>query len=364
MLYLCSTMSETLFTHPQQLARALVDWFEQNARALPWRTTRDPYHIWLSEIILQQTRVVQGYDYFVRFVEAFPSVTHLAQASEDQVLSLWQGLGYYSRAHNLHRAAQVIVSEYQGVFPTDFRSIRALPGVGDYTAGAIASFAFDLPYPAVDGNVLRVVSRLLASELPIDTLSGKRLCTQAVEQLLATHLPPSKLGQTLIELGALVCTPKSPQCSTCPASPWCQVADLPLASLLPIKGKKLSIRDRYFSYIYTTCGNMVLLEKRGRNDIWRGLYQFPLLESSTPTSLQEVALWLQKVLQTSGALYPRPAKFTLNHRLSHQLLHITLYTIQLEHNTLEGEQYQWIPLEALGDYAIPTPLVRFLEQLH
>ena len=166
-------MSETLFTHPQPLARALVDWFEENARELPWRTTRDPYHIWLSEVILQQTRVNQGYDYFLRFVEAFPSVTDLAQASEDQVLSLWQGLGYYSRAHNLHRAAQVIATEHQGIFPKDFASIRALPGVGDYTAGAIASFAFDLPYPAVDGNVLRVVSRLLASELPIDALSGK-----------------------------------------------------------------------------------------------------------------------------------------------------------------------------------------------
>ena len=357
-------MSETLFTHPQQLARALVDWFEENARELPWRTTRDPYHIWLSEVILQQTRVNQGHDYFLRFVEAFPSVTDLAQASEDQVLSLWQGLGYYSRAHNLHRAAQVIATEHQGIFPKDFDSIRALPGVGDYTAGAIASFAFDLPYPAVDGNVLRVVSRLLASELPIDTLSGKRLCTQAVEELLATQLPPSQLGQALIELGALVCSPQSPQCSTCPASSWCRVAELPLARLLPIKGKKLTLRDRYFSYIYSTYHQQVLLEKRGRNDIWRGLYQFPLLESDSPQTHDEVAHWLAQELSHSGGLRLAPTIFTLEHRLSHQILHITIYTAELESDAVGSTKYQWVNQSELGDYALPTPLVRFLEQLH
>ena len=339
-------MSATLFTHPQPLARALVDWFEENARELPWRTTRDPYHIWLSEVILQQTRVNQGLDYFLRFVEAFPSVTDLAQASEDQVLSLWQGLGYYSRAHNLHRAAQVIATEHQGIFPKDFASIRALPGVGDYTAGAIASFAFDLPYPAVDGNVLRVVSRLLASELPIDTLSGKRLCTQAVEELLATQLPPSKLGQALIELGALVCTPQSPQCSACPASSWCRVAELPLARLLPIKGKKLTLRDRYFSYIYSTHHQQVLLE----ND--------------SPQTPEAVAHWLEHELSYSGELRLAPTTFTLEHRLSHQILHITIYTAELESDTLGSTKYQWVNRSELGDYALPTPLVRFLEQLH
>ena len=310
-----------------------------------------------------QTRVNQGLDYFLRFVEAFPSVTDLAQASEDQVLSLWQGLGYYSRAHNLHRAAQVIATEHQGIFPKDFASIRALPGVGDYTAGAIASFAFDLPYPAVDGNVLRVISRLLASELPIDTLSGKRLCTQAVEELLATQLPPSKLGQALIELGALVCTPQSPQCSACPASSWCRVAELPLARLLPIKGKKLTLRDRYFSYIYSTHHQQVLLEKRGRNDIWRGLYQFPLFESERSQAPESVAHWLEHELSYSGELRLAPTTFTLEHRLSHQILHITIYTAELESDTLGSTKYQWVNRSELGDYALPTPLVRFLEQL-
>ena len=173
--------------------------------------------------------------------------------------------------------------------------------MGDYTAGAIASFAFDLPYPAVDGNVLRVVSRLLASELAIDALSGKRLCTQAMEELLATQLPPSKLGQALIELGALVCTPQSPQCSACPASSWCRVAELPLARLLPIKGGgKLTLRDRYFSYIYSTYHQQVLQEKRGRNDIWRGLYQFPLFESDSPQTPEAVAHWVEDELSYSG----------------------------------------------------------------
>ena len=236
--------------------------------------------------------------------------------------------------------------------------------MGDYTAGAIASFAFDLPHPAVDGNVLRVVSRLLASDLPIDALSGKRLCTQAVKELLATQLPPSQLGQALIELGALVCTPQSPQCSACPVSSWCRVAELPLARLLPIKGKKLTLRDRYFSYIYTTSRQQVLLEKRGRNDIWRGLYQFPLLESESPQTHDKVAHWLEHELSYSGELRLTPATFTLGHRLSHQILHITIYTAELESDALGSRKYQWVNRSELGDYALPTPLVRFLEQLH
>ena len=185
-----------------------------------------------------------------------------------------------------------------------------------------------------------------------------------MEELLATQLPPSQLGQALIELGALVCTPQSPQCSTCPASSWCRVAELPLARLLPIKGKKLTLRDRYFSYIYSTYHQQVLLEKRGRNDIWRGLYQFPLLESDSPQTHDEVAHWLAQELSHSGGLRLAPTTFSLEHRLSHQILHITIYTAELESDTLGSTKYQWVRESELGDYALPTPLVRFLEQLH
>lgn len=354
-------MDQKVLALPYPIAQSLVSWFALHARELPWREGCDPYAIWLSEIILQQTRVDQGLQYYLRFLERFPTVTDLARASEDEVLRLWQGLGYYSRAYHLHKAAQIIEQKHHGQFPSDYKTIQSLPGIGAYTAGAIASFAFDQPYPAVDGNVLRVISRLLASDLPIDTPAGQKLCTQAVEELLESKLSPRILGQALIELGALICTPKSPQCDQCPIQAQCQVAGLPRATELPLKRGKLKIRTRYLNFVCCEYERQILIGKRDRNDIWRGLYQLPLIESEVPIHREEIAEQLQALLhlsETPSLHSPQNQR----HKLSHQQLFITIYQTELlapPHPLPKA--LQWVASSELEHYAFPIPLKRFLE---
>ena len=250
------------------LYRHLYEWYETNRRALPWRETEDPYAIWLSEIILQQTRVLQGLDYWRRFMARWPNVEALAAADEAEVLREWQGLGYYSRARNLHKAAQLIVERGWVPFPKTFDEIRALPGVGDYTAGAIASFAYDLPYPAMDGNVYRVVARLLDIDEAFDTSAGKKLFHKQIETLLDRE-HPRLFNSAIMEFGALYCTPSlGDNCAHCPLQAHCAAYAHGTAEVLPVRKPRPKVRDRWFTYHIYTDGEHTIIQRREAKDIW------------------------------------------------------------------------------------------------
>ena len=283
------------------LHRGLIEWYEQNHRILPWRETEDPYKIWISEIILQQTRVVQGMEYYHRFIHRFPDIHSLSSASEDEVLLYWQGLGYYSRARNLHKAAQLMRDHEMFKLNNNninnvatestpsvakgktsellnseqiFSALKSMPGVGDYTAGAIASFAFDLPYPALDGNVYRVLSRLYDCEIAFDTTEGKKHFRKLAEELLDRE-HPRLFNSAIMELGALVCLPTSPMCSECPLNTWCEALAHNTVELLPVRKPRPKVRDRYLEYtIYITPERTTLIHQRKGNDIWKHLWEF------------------------------------------------------------------------------------------
>jgi len=261
----------------------LTDWYAQNKRQLPWRNTQDPYKRWLSEIILQQTRVNQGQAYYQRFVQAWPDIFSLANASENMVYNLWQGLGYYNRADNLMKTAKIIVGQYNGKFPEDFETLKTLPGIGDYTAAAIASFAFGKKYPVVDGNVYRVLSRIFGLETPINTGNGKKEFTALAFRLMDSHAP-ADFNEALMEFGALHCVPHHPNCKTCIFSGSCFAQSTHREAAFPVKRQKAPIGLRYYYYFVMQIvrnGEMSLyLNKRTSRDIWRNLYDFPAIESS------------------------------------------------------------------------------------
>lgn len=257
----------------------IIDWYKANYRQLPWRATRDPYKIWLSEVILQQTRVAQGLPYFERFVKTFPSIIVLAKADEKKVLRLWQGLGYYSRARNLHRCAKVVVRDFSGKFPQTFKELKQLPGIGEYTAAAIASIAFDEPVAVIDGNVFRVLSRVFGVDRDIGSNEGKKYFSFLANQLIDKNRP-ELFNQALMEFGALHCLPKNPRCEDCVFSKSCEANRKGLQHLLPVKSKKLKVRSRYFYYFVIRYENKILLRRREKKDIWLGLYDFYLIETS------------------------------------------------------------------------------------
>lgn len=332
----------------------LSQWYEQHHRILPWRETEDPYRIWISEIILQQTRVAQGLEYYMRFVERFPDVRSLASASEDEVLRYWQGLGYYSRARNLHRAAQTIVQRQSTVFDTPvdisdqasiFQELISLPGIGEYTAGAIASFAFNLPYPALDGNVYRVLARLYDCEIAFDTSAGKKHFHQLANQLLDPS-NPRLFNSAIMEFGALHCTPTSPDCAHCPIQECCLAYAHHTVDLLPVRKPRTALRDRYLNYtIYCTPDMRTLIQQRTEKDIWQHLYEFPLQETE---ALLPVAAGVAQV--------------DLKHILSHQRIHARFHIRKVEQlpqipNTIA------IPLSSLDDYALSRLTLRALDML-
>ena len=332
----------------------LSQWYEQHHRILPWRETEDPYRIWISEIILQQTRVAQGLEYYMRFVERFPDVRSLASASEDEVLRYWQGLGYYSRARNLHRAAQTIVQRQSTVFDTPvdvsdqasiFQELISLPGIGEYTAGAIASFAFNLPYPALDGNVYRVLARLYDCEIAFDTSAGKKHFHQLANQLLDPS-NPRLFNSAIMEFGALHCTPTSPDCAHCPIQECCLAYAHHTVELLPVRKPRTALRDRYLNYtIYCTPDMRTLIQQRTEKDIWQHLYEFPLQETE---ALLPVAAGVAQV--------------DLKHILSHQRIHARFHIKKVEQlppipNTIA------IPLSSLDDYALSRLTLRALDML-
>lgn len=340
-------------------SRLLLDWYHANKRDLPWRNTKDPYKIWLSEIILQQTRVAQGLSYYLKFIEKYPTVTALASASEHDILKLWQGLGYYSRARNMHRAAQSIKEHFKGNFPKDYESIRELKGVGDYTAAAIASFAYNLPYPVLDGNVMRVYSRFLGIKDPINSTKGKNKLSEAAKELLPEDMP-GIYNQAIMELGALCCTPKNPNCKECPIQDGCFAYSHQLINKLPAKLSKTRVRERYLYYLVIECKGKLLLRKRTGKDIWQGLHDFPCIESDkklkNPGSSKQ---WRQLFDKSKPVI--KSVSETYLHILSHQKLNATFTHIVLK-TTLKKlpDNCFWADIGILGKYAIPRLIERYI----
>ena len=333
----------------------LLNWYAVHKRVLPWRDIKDPYKIWISEIILQQTRVAQGYDYFVRFIEKFPDVKTLAAASEDDVLKLWQGLGYYSRARNLHAAAKSM----HGVFPTTYEGVRALKGVGDYTAAAICSFAYDMPYAVVDGNVYRVLARLFGIDTPIDSPAAKKQFTQLAQQLLdPTH--PGDYNQAIMDFGATQCTPQAPQCAGCPMADFCEARKKGLQDKLPVKAQKTKISTRYFHYIYVSQGKFTWLHKRGAGDVWQNLYEVPLIETQT----KDCSLATDKqVKKWFGAAPVLPVGKAVKHVLSHRIIYAQLYQVSLPPTRKVPTEFLKIPLTDLSTYPISRLVQKLLEKI-
>lgn len=339
----------------------LIEWYELNGRRLPWRDTNDPYKIWISEVILQQTQVVQGLDYYHRFIERYPDVKALAESSESELLLVWQGLGYYSRAHNLHQAARSIVEHHSGVFPRDVQAVSKLKGIGPYTLAAIMSIAYNEPLAALDGNVYRVLSRVLDVDIPIDTTAGQKAFRQLAQELLDPYRPGA-YNQGMMDLGAMVCTPKSPKCDDCPVQKVCKCAYSHKIALRPVKAKKMIVKEQYLDFLLIIQGKYLWSERRGKQSIWKGLYQFPLHLSDKAHPSQESLLNALKI--TSGNSGVRISDtYTTTHRLTHRLLNINIHTIYLS----EDIDWSHLGLEPIlisrhSEYAFPKPLREFLDK--
>ena len=338
-----------------QARSRLHHWYAENKRDLPWRSEPSPYRIWLSEIILQQTRVAQGMDYYLRFVDAFPTVFDLANAEEDSILKLWQGLGYYNRARNLHAAAKQVVTEHSGSFPDDYDGLLSLKGVGPYTAAAIASIAYHLPHAVVDGNVIRVLARVHGIEAPVDQGSTlKEIQNLANAFLSRAH--PGDHNQAVMELGALVCTPRTPNCVACPLRAECKAHKLDLIDSIPIKSKKIKRRSRFFHYIIATEAGKTAIQQRGEKDIWAGLYQFPLIETTTDETLTDELIIAHLNLNKINVVR---VNAVAKHVLSHQDIYTRFY-----HTELQLEQLadcKLVTLEELHTFALPRLIDRYLE---
>lgn len=330
----------------------LLAWYQQNKRDLPWRHTKDPYKIWLCEIIMQQTRIAQGLAYYNRFVKTFPTPLTLAQASEGRVLKLWQGLGYYSRARNLHAAAKSM----KGIFPNTYEGVRALKGVGDYTAAAICSIAYDMPYAVVDGNVYRVLSRVFGICTPIDSTEGKKQFTALAQDLLDKK-NPGDFNQAMMDFGALICTPQSPRCLACPLAKICKARKEGMQEKLPVKAQKTKVTTRYFHYIYVEQGKFTWIHQRGAGDVWQHLYEVPLVESNSeklpPTILKK---WFgsAKVIAIG-----RPVK----HVLSHQIIYAYIYKVKIPATQKVPVLFQKISASKLEKYAVSRLMQKLLEQV-
>ena len=311
----------------------LLDWFRENGRDLPWRQTRDPYAIWLSEIILQQTQVKQGWEYWERFMHRWPKVEDLAAASEDDVLREWQGLGYYSRARNLHFAARQILS--LGHFPDTLEEIKKLKGVGDYTAAAIASIAFGLPAAVVDGNVYRVLARHYGIDTPINTTEGKKVFAALAQELLPST-EASAYNQAIMDFGAIQCTPQSPHCERCPLMESCEAFRTGRIAQLPVKLKNLKIHERHLTYIYIRCQGQTAIRRRGPGDIWQGLWEPVLVEADS-------------VIPSAAQLLRKNVK----HVLTHRVLYADFYLLESNDKPEIPLDYIWIPESDIDNYALP-----------
>nr|WP_287855872.1 A/G-specific adenine glycosylase [Prevotella sp.] len=374
-----------------EFANTIISWFRENGRALPWRETRDPYAIWLSEIILQQTRIAQGWEYWERFMAQYPTVQDLAAAHEDEVLKLWQGLGYYSRARNLHTAAKQIVA--LGHFPDTLEGIKQLKGVGDYTAAAIGSFAFDIPAAVVDGNVYRVLARYFGIDTPINSTQGKKEFAALAQSLL----PSSKASdfqsslslvaaynQAMMDFGAIQCTPQSPKCLLCPLAETCEAMRTNRVAELPVKQKTMKVKTRHLSYIYIRCKGETAIHRRGEGDIWQGLWepfnasdiaeacaspssaQASLSSTKFSTSLTKLSSFKKELaadLHLSNVDALQLLAQDVKHVLTHRILLADFYLLETDAHPQLPDDYIWIKEEEIEDYGIPRLIELLLEKI-
>lgn len=374
-----------------EFANTIISWFRENGRALPWRETRDPYAIWLSEIILQQTRIAQGWEYWERFMAQYPTVEDLAAAHEDEVLKLWQGLGYYSRARNLHTAAKQIVA--LGHFPDTLEGIKQLKGVGDYTAAAIGSFAFDIPAAVVDGNVYRVLARYFGIDTPINSTQGKKEFAALAQSLL----PSSKASdfqsslslvaaynQAMMDFGAIQCTPQSPKCLLCPLAETCEAMRSNRVAELPVKQKTMKVKTRHLSYIYIRCKGETAIHRRGEGDIWQGLWepfnasdiaeacaspsssQASLSSTKFSTSLTRLSSFMKELaadLHLSNVDALQLLAQDVKHVLTHRILFADFYLLETDAHPQLPDDYIWIKEEEIEDYGIPRLIELLLEKI-
>ena len=339
-------------------SETLLSWYREHGRDLPWRDTDDPYRIWVSEVILQQTRVAQGYDYYRRFVARFPDVESLAGAGEDEVMKCWQGLGYYSRARNLHAAARQIVE--RGAFPTELEGVKALKGVGDYTAAAICSFAYGQPCAVVDGNVYRVLSRYLGVDEAVDTGAGKKVFAALADEMLDRERP-AEYNQAIMDFGALQCVPSSPDCSVCPLSDSCAAFRKGMVEALPRKARKTKVTERHFHYMYVCAGAYTFIRRRGPGDIWQNLYEFPLIETSG--EVEEEALFslpdFRSLFGSQRISSVRLIERGVKHVLSHRVIYASCHEIKLSDEEAQMPDFRKIPVEAFDKFPVSRLISRF-----
>lgn len=384
-----------------EFANTIISWFRENGRALPWRETRDPYAIWLSEIILQQTRIAQGWEYWERFMAQYPTVEDLAAAHEDEVLKLWQGLGYYSRARNLHTAAKQIVA--LGHFPDTLEGIKQLKGVGDYTAAAIGSFAFDIPAAVVDGNVYRVLARYFGIDTPINSTQGKKEFAALAQSLLPSSKASDSLSsfspasdfqsslslvaaynQAMMDFGAIQCTPQSPKCLLCPLAETCEAMRTNRVAELPVKQKTMKVKTRHLSYIYIRCKGETAIHRRGEGDIWQGLWepfnasdiaeacaspssaQASLSSTKFSTSLTKLSSFKKELaadLHMSNVDALQLLAQDVKHVLTHRILLADFYLLETDAHPQLPDDYIWIKEEEIEDYGIPRLIELMLEKI-
>lgn len=364
-MYICFVIFARINTTKKNMEiwfqESLINWYAKNQRDLPWRKTYDPYCIWVSEVILQQTRVAQGIDYYKRFIKQFPNVFALAQATEDEVFLAWQGLGFYTRARNLHYAAKRIAEK--GKFPAEYNEIKSLKGIGDYTSAAICSIAYNQPYAVVDGNVYRVLSRIFAIDTAIDTTIGKKTFQDLANYLLdTTH--PRIYNQALMEFGALQCVPKNPNCLQCIFNSKCLAFASNKIYSYPNKTKQIKVRDRYFIYVFVFDeNNNTYIWKREENDIWKGLYQPLLLEVTSKQEYTEIikSPILSSFLQKGNTTLHRYCANAI-HKLTHQRIHADFYTLSIE----PASDYKLpdkcikVTAETIKQYAMPELIKKHL----
>lgn len=327
----------------------LLSWYMKNKRTLPWRGQFDPYVVWLSEIILQQTRIEQGTPYFLTFLDEFPTITQFAKAKEDRILKLWQGLGYYSRARNMHATAQEIVTTYHGKFPDNYEQLIKLKGIGDYTACIILSICFNKPYAVVDGNVYRVLSRFYGIEEFIDSTIGAKLFKQKAQEVL-DHNHPGDFNQALMDFGSMVCTPTNPSCTSCLFRKKCKALKEEKVEQLPRKQQKLTLKKRYLHYFLITDGKNIAIQKRSSKDIWQGLYELPLIEQEKIN--QSV---VNEELKMKNEKYIK--QYSTRHLLSHQELLIVFYKIKIKSLP---KFMSAVAVKELERYAFPKPIAEFI----
>lgn len=345
-------LSEGISTFPNE---ELLEWYDDVKRNLPWRQTTDPYKVWISEIILQQTRVDQGLPYYERFIEAFPKVKTLANANEDEVLKLWEGLGYYSRARNLHFTSKHVVNDLDCIFPATYQGLLNLKGVGPYTAAAIGSICFNLPVAAVDGNVYRVLARYFGVTESIDETATKNHIVKCANDVLNARYPGNH-NQAMMELGATICSPINPKCDVCPLQINCKAYVENLQTQLPVRSKKTKVRDRFFYYSVCICNGETLIAKRTSGDIWQGLYEFPLVETSSRVAEVEIMDLLK--LSSNDVVLTISSEF--KHILSHQRIFAKF--ISVKNDSFEDSNFMKVKIDKLEEFAFPRLIKRYLEK--